>query len=63
MRFVKLAEFRRRYFDAPRPSERTLRRQVESGELPGKRMGKLYYIDLHKWLADGDALVERTIAG
>jgi hypothetical protein len=64
MRFVKLAEFRRRYFEAESaPSERTLRRQVEAGELPGRRMGKLYYVDLHKWLAEGDALVERTLAG
>lgn len=39
-RYIKLADYRRRAYAAgSAPDPRTLRRRIDSGELPGKREG------------------------
>lgn len=31
--------------------------------LPGRKLGKTWYVDEAKWLADGDELVEQVLRG
>ena len=55
MRWVILREFAEDYFPGQRrPKIDTLRREIEDGNIPGRRFGRDYYVDV-------DAL-ERTYA-
>lgn len=43
-RYVKLSTYRKRaYHDGEAPDPRTLRKRIDSGELPGKREGSGHY--------------------
>lgn len=62
MRLITTRHFAERYFvEGSRPSRSTLRRWIEMGQLPGKRVGDVYYVDEDAWLADGDPLVEKVL--
>lgn len=51
-----------RYFNEDsRPPEPTLRRWMQNGAVPAKKIGGSWFIDEHEWLADGDALVEHVL--
>ncbi len=43
------------------PSEHTIRRWIDQGILPGKQIGKLYYVDHTAFSANGNPLVEKIL--
>jgi hypothetical protein len=55
-------EWSEKYFaEASRPPETTLRRWMQSGALPARKIGGSWFIDEHAWLAGGDDLVQRVL--
>lgn len=43
------------------PSENTLRSWIDEGEIPGKRIGRKYYVDLDALKSHDDALVSAVL--
>jgi len=39
-------EYRDTFFAEPKPSMRTVRRWIDAGDLPGRRIGRRYYVYL-----------------
>lgn len=63
MRLITPIEWSKKYFaEGSRPSETSIRRWLNEGKLPGRKIGGSWYIDEHLWLADGDELVHRILA-
>jgi len=62
MNLIKLDQFRKEYF-APgsQPDIRTLKKYINEGALPGKKIGKLYYVDTDSLEFTGDDLVDRVL--
>lgn len=47
MKLIRIEEFANRYFDAAcKPTLRTIRYWCEQGELPARRIGKPWYVDI-----------------
>lgn len=71
MRLISIDAWRLKHFvdEASRPHELTVRRWLRnyiSGKtpaIPGRKVGGDWYIDEAAWLAEGDALVEKVLAG
>ncbi len=64
MRLIEYREFAKKYFDPKsRPSDITLRRWLRDGQLPGRKIGSVWYVDEHVFLANGDELVLRVLRG
>lgn len=62
MRFLTPSVWLEKYFaEDSRPPEPTLRRWMQQGALPAKKIGGSWFIDEHAWLADGDELIERVL--
>lgn len=38
-----------------------MRRWLNDGKLPGRKIGGTWYVDEHAWLADGNELVLRVL--
>jgi hypothetical protein len=54
--------FAEKYFDASsRPPETTLRRWMNDGKLPARKIGGSWFVDEHAWLAGDDDLVQRVL--
>ena len=50
MQLISISEFRTRYFvSGHAPSAATVRKWIESGDLRGRKIGKLYYVDIDAW--------------
>lgn len=65
MRFMEAGKWAERRFDPEsRPDRRTIAAWVESGDLPGRRLGKKLYIDDDAFMAaqTGDEMVDRVLA-
>lgn len=66
MRLLEANKLAAKYF-APesKPSRRRLRRLCLKWAKQGmaQKVGGLWYVDEHKWLAQGDPLVEQALAG
>lgn len=45
-KLISISEYRDLRFTGRRPAASTLRRWIEDGELPGRRIGGCYYVDL-----------------
>ncbi len=63
MKLLVASEWVAKYFDTP-PDLRTVRGWVERGEVPGRVLGKLTYIDDEAWKASvrtGDALADKAL--
>lgn len=64
MRYMTSSAWLDKYFaEDSRPPEPTLRRWMQIGAVPAKKIGGSWFIDEHAWLSDGDILVERVLAG
>ncbi len=64
MKLITIDNWRNKEFDqGSAPAELTVRRWLRDEKLPGKKIGGTWYIDLHKWQADGNDLVESVLAG
>ena len=51
-----------KYFDeGSRPSEVSMRRWLNDGKLPGRKVGGTWYVDEHAWIANGNELVLRVL--
>jgi hypothetical protein len=62
MRYITPMAWSEKYFaDESRPPEATLRRWMQNGALPSRKIGGSWFIDEHAWLADGDDLVQRVL--
>lgn len=63
MKLIALEVWKARYFETP-PKERSLRRQLKEWEKTGlaRKVAGAWYIDEHRWLANGDDLVEQALA-
>ena len=61
-RLMKTAEYADRYFcEGSKPAASTIRRWIENGDLPGERIGKVYYVDVGKLEKTGNQLVDRVL--
>ena len=62
MRLISIKLYRERYF-APgsAPHENTIRRLIRDQRLPGRRLGRLYYVDESAPLSSVDALIARVV--
>lgn len=67
MKLIRLEVFREGYFgEGSRPAMSTLRRWVDNGDIPGKRIGSSYFVDEAGWLtqntpANDDPLVAKVL--
>jgi len=59
---VKLSVFMSTEF-APghAPTRRTLKKLIETNEIPGKKIGRDYFVDLQKFNLTGDNLVDSVL--
>lgn len=63
MKLMKATKFRLEYFDkGSEPDIKTVKRLIDDGELPGKRIGTIYYVDLDKLKQSDNPLVNRVLA-
>lgn len=44
-----------------RPAEITVRRWLNEGKVPGRKVGGTWYVDEHAWMANGNDLVLRVL--
>lgn len=64
MRLVEYRRFADTLFEPDsRPADITLQRWLREGKLPGRKIGGVWYVDEHAFLAANDPLVERVLAG
>jgi len=63
-KLMKITQFQNLYFVAgSAPCTRTLRSWIASGELPGRKIGGSYFVDIEKYEAStGNKLVDRVLA-
>ncbi|KFA98755.1 hypothetical protein [Vibrio sp. ER1A] len=61
---VKLSEWLKvRFPDGQAPDPRTCRREIDLGTLPGKRIGRTYYVDMEKEKSSsGDAMLDDLLS-
>ena len=64
MRLIPLADFRRNYFaDGRAPDPRVIRAWIDSGELPGRRDGRKYYVGAESFeQSTGNELADRILS-
>lgn len=62
MLLITPSEWATKYFsDESRPSAVTIMRWLNQGKIPGKKVGGLWYVDEHAWVAGDDDLVQRVL--
>lgn len=63
MKLMKATKFRTEHF-APgsEPSINTVKKLIDEGELPGRKIGTIYYVDLDKLNRSENPLVNRVLA-
>ncbi len=60
---IKVSEYRSRFFeDGSKPATSTVRRWIESGYIPGERIGNLYFVDIAKLDRTGNPLVDMVLS-
>lgn len=60
--YVTLEEFKTKYFgESKHPSLSTLRRLADKGEIPNRRLGKRYFVDVAAFEADGNPVLEKVL--
>jgi hypothetical protein len=63
-RYMKVAEYRRQHFQGKPPSANTIKKLIREGELAGRRIGNLYYVDMRvEDKTTGDSLVDAVLRG
>jgi len=61
-KLIKLRNFIKTQFEeGEAPDRRTLISLIENGQLPGKRIGRDYYIDLQRFELTGNSLVDNVL--
>ncbi|WP_157746872.1 hypothetical protein [Marinobacter sp. LV10R510-11A] len=60
---MKATQFRIRYFEkGSEPDMKTLKKLIEEGDLPGQKMGTIYYVDLDRIKVSSNPLVNKVLA-
>ncbi len=60
---MKATQFRIRYFEkGSEPDMKTLKKLIAEGDLPGKKMGTIYYVDLDRIKVSSNPLVNKVLA-
>lgn len=60
-KLISVAEYRRqRFHGRKKPSERTIRRWIIQGEIPGRKIGGMYFVDLGGEERQTEMLVKET---
>lgn len=63
MKLMKATRFREDYFaKGSEPSMNTIKKLIDEGELPGQKMGSIYYVDLDQLNKSKNPLVNRVLA-
>lgn len=63
MNLMKATKFRTEYFaKGSEPDIKTLKKCIDDGELPGRRIGTIYYVDLDKLERSNNPLVNKVLA-
>jgi hypothetical protein len=63
MRYMTPTAWCGKYFaEDSRPPEPTLRRWMQCGAVPARKIGGSWFVDEHAWLSNGDVLVERVLS-
>ena len=64
MQFMTIDRWAEKYFsEDSRPPEATMRRWMQTGAVPARKIGGSWYVEVHAWLAAGNPLVERVLCG
>jgi len=59
---MKLTNFIETQFkDGEAPDKRTLIKLINNNQLPGKQIGKLYYVDMQRFELTGNSLVDNVL--
>ena len=62
MMLMLASQFAKQHFvNGSRPSASTLRRWIDDGVLPGCRIGNNYYVDMQRYSAANDQLVQKVL--
>lgn len=62
MRLMTIHAWIAKYFaDGCSPTEITIRRWIQTGSLPGMKLGGKWFVDENAWLAGGNDLVLRVL--
>lgn len=49
MAYMKVSQYREKHFvEGSRPSVNTIKRWIDDGELPGKTIGGMYYVEVDR---------------
>jgi hypothetical protein len=60
--YITLEDFKLKFFGTSKhPSLTTLRRLAQKGEIPNRRLGKLYYVDAAAFEADGNPILAKVL--
>lgn len=60
--YITLEEFKLRFFgESKHPSLSTLRRLADRGEIPNRRLGKRYFVDVIAFEAAGNPVLEKVL--
>jgi len=63
VKLMKATQFRTRYFEkGSEPDIKTLKKWIDDGDIPGKVMGSIYYVDLDRMSKSDNPLVNRVLA-
>jgi len=63
VKLMKATQFRIRYFEkGSEPDMKTLKKLIEEGDLPGQKMGTIYYVDLDRIKVSSNPLVNKVLA-
>lgn len=63
MQLMTLKAFKARYFTpSSAPSDVTIKRWIEEGEIAGRKLGGKYFIDAHKFELTGNKLVDQVLS-
>ena len=63
MKLMKATRFREEYFaEGSQPSMNTLKKLIDDGELPGRKIGTIHYVDLDRLSKSDNPLVNRVLA-
>lgn len=63
MNLMKATKFREEYFSLDsRPDIKTVKKWIDENEIPGRKLGTTYYVDIDKLERSNNPLVNKVLA-